>query len=86
MSVFEGKGITHIKYNKKPGTNETISIELWQPGGVVTVTDKKDIDHIEEILTEGNRLNERLKKADDPECQPFRIEDYLAYQLEEEGW
>lgn len=74
MSSIEGKGIILVRHYGGLVAGDPERIELWQPGGVILVTKPEDVDLINKLIKDANKL-----KVD--------VNNYLEYMLVEEyGW
>ena len=74
--------ISVIKYHKGLVEGDPLWLELWTPGTITIVTRKEDVDLIQSILKEWQKLLER-----NPDMEDDGGKDYLRWKLEEEyGW
>ena len=73
-SCLEGKSINLIRHHGGLVAGDPETIDLWITGGVMTVTEPKDVEYI-------NHLIKQAKLFD------FDVNDYVRYMLiEEYGW
>lgn len=72
-SCIEGKGINLIRHFGGLVAGDPERIELWQPGGVLTINKPEDVALINRLVKEAKRMD----------CD---VNDYVAYMLIEEGW
>lgn len=70
--MFEGKTINLIKPIGGLVAGQQKYYELWTQGGIITITDPKNVLAIDNTLKEGKRLNVNIK-------------DYLQYMIDVEG-
>ena len=69
-SLLEGKSINLIRH--VAGDSERI--DLWITGGILTVTEPKDVEYINHLVKEAKRME-------------VDVNDYVRYMLiEEYGW
>ena len=72
--MLEGKSINAIRHSGGLVAGQPEAIDVWVTGGVITVTDPKNVALINGTIAEANRKG-------------WDVKDYLRYVLTEEyGW
>lgn len=73
-SLLEGKSINLIRHHGGLVAGDPERIDLWITGGVMTVTEPKDVEYINYLVKEAKRMD-------------VDVNDYVKYMLiEEYGW
>lgn len=73
-SFLEGKSINYISHCGGLVAGDPERIDLWITGGILTVTEPKDVEYINHLAKEAKRME-------------VDVNDYVRYMLiEEYGW
>jgi len=74
--MFEGKTINVIKPIGGNVAGQQKHYELWTQGGIITITDSKNVLAIDKTIKEAKRLKELYN---------ININNYLQYMIDIEG-
>jgi hypothetical protein len=70
--MFEGRTLNLIRPNGGLVAGQQKTYELWTQGGIIYITDPKDVLAIDKVIKDAKRMNVDTK-------------NYLEYMIDEEG-